>query len=166
MLWKQANHLENTLSCYNQQMQTLSYPQDSSALTQDAHFMTSPRVNNFTSESGQDGPEPFRQINIEHIQNSSNGKHLGNFRSPMNLRKNQSNQGANSQNSKNAGESASKVNLSAVQRFNTDLKIPMRIKGAAEQHTGPDENTILHRHDVQQLANSAYRPTSFANFTE
>ena len=94
--------------------------------------MTSPRGTNYDA----DGPEPFRPINIDHIQNSSNGKHhLGNFRSPLSIRKNQSNLNANSQNSKNACESsgaASAVNATVVQKFNTDLKIPMRIKTAGE----------------------------------
>ena len=48
-------------------MQKLNIRQDSSALAQEAHFMTSPRGNNYASESGQDGPEPFRQINIDQI---------------------------------------------------------------------------------------------------
>ena len=140
-------------------MQKLNIRQDSSALAQEAHFMTSPRGTNYDA----DGPEPFRQINIDQIQNSSNGKHhLGNFRSPLSIRKNQSNLNANSQNSKNACESsgAASVNgTTAVQKFNTDLKIPMRIKTAGEQgNTGPDENTMVPHHyraDQQQVAAQA-----------
>lgn len=137
-------------------MQKLNIRQDSSALAQEAHFMTSPRGTNYDA----DGPEPFRQINIDQIQNSSNGKHhLGNFRSPLSIRKNQSNLNANSQNSKNACESSGAASVNAVQKFNTDLKIPMRIKTAGEQgNTGPDENTMVPHHyraDQQQVVNQA-----------
>ena len=44
-------------------MQKLNIRQDSSALAQEAHFMTSPRGTNYDA----DGPEPFRQINIDQI---------------------------------------------------------------------------------------------------
>ena len=46
-------------------MQKLNIRQDSSALAQESHFLTSPRGNNNYDADG--GPEPFRQINIDQI---------------------------------------------------------------------------------------------------
>lgn len=44
-------------------MQTLKMQKEN----QEAHFLTSPRGNNYAMESGLDGPEPFRPINMDHI---------------------------------------------------------------------------------------------------
>ena len=39
------------------------------------------------------------------------------------------------------------MNATAVHKFSTDLKIPMRIKTAGKQgNTGPDENTMVPHH--------------------
>ena len=51
------------------------------------------------------------------------------------------------------------MNATAVHKFSTDLKIPMRIKTASEQgNTGPDENTMVPHHyraDQHQVAAQA-----------
>ena len=50
---------------------------------QQAHFFKSPQG----LTQSQDGLEPFRPINMDQIQNSSNGKQNLSFRSPLTLRK-------------------------------------------------------------------------------
>jgi hypothetical protein len=107
-------------------MQTLN----TRPLTSQPHFYGSPR-----GLDGTDGLElasaPFRPINLDHIQNSSNGKHP--FRSPL-AHMLQKGQTSGSNNGAAKFKCPEEVAAVSVLRFNTDLKIPMRMPQASHSN--------------------------------